>query len=307
MSIQQNIDNDFLTRNNINLFRHQAMNTIFELYITDEEKDYSSQAAHEVFKEIDIIENDLSKFLPNSDISNINNMPINDQLIVGEHAFECLKDCEELYNITSGVFNVALGRIINHWKENEQPDPQSNTENDYPAEFALLLNDKKFGVAKKSNVLIDLGGYGKGYAIDKSAELLKEWSINSFLISGGNSTVLAYDSESRIEGWPISISDPVNNNVLKQILIQNISVSGSGLVKGQHIIDPRNQQPSERIAAWAACQSAAWSDAFSTTFIIMDLEGIGKVCNDHKIDALLIGKDEKGISTESIGDMFTIV
>lgn len=307
MSIQQNINNDFLTQNNINQFRHNAMNTVFELYITNEEKDYSGQAAHEVFKEIDLIENDLSKFLPNSDISNINNLPINKRAIVGEHTFDCLKDCEKLYNITNGVFNITLGRIINSWKEKNNSDHTSQTDLNSVNQFPLLISDNDFGITKMADVLIDLGGYGKGYALDKTAELLKEWSIDSFMISGGNSSVLAYDPESRIEGWPISISNPDNNDELIRVTIQNISISGSGLSKGHHIIDPRIQQPPDRIAAWAACQSAAWSDAFSTAFMIMELEEINKVCDDYKIDALLIGKDENGISIESIGDRFALV
>ena len=108
-----------LTGKNLNVFRHKAMNTIFELYIAEEENDYSSQAAHEVFKEIDIIENDLSKFIPNSDISKINNLPENESVVVGEHAFDSLKDCANLYSMTNGVFNVTIGRIIDSWKEDE--------------------------------------------------------------------------------------------------------------------------------------------------------------------------------------------
>ena len=51
-----------------------------------------------------------------------------------------------------------------------------------------------------SPIRVDLGGVGKGYAVDRMAEMLKEWSIDLRLIHGGFSSVLALDAPRRLEG-----------------------------------------------------------------------------------------------------------
>ncbi len=304
MSILQNIDNEFFSAHNIRQFRHKAMNTMFELYIAGEEDNYASQAAHEVFKEIDIIENDLSKFIPGSDISKINNSPVNTAVVVGEHAFEALSDCRQLYEITSGSFNVTIGKLIDKWKEgvihenNEEDDDISHNQ------FPLIINDTDFSIIKISGISIDLGGYGKGYGLDKAAEMLKEWSVGSFLISGGYSTVLTYDSGESIKGWPVSISDPSGKSDPKILSIRNTSLSSSGMEKGRHIIDPKSQNAAPRKAVWTACHSAAWSDAFATALMILDIDEVSKICNEYKIDALLMEENGEGIRMNTFGDTF---
>ncbi len=64
--------NNHIENKNIHRFSHQAMATIFEIIIVLDDKDYGEQAAAAVFTEIDRLEDELSRFNPNSDISKIN-------------------------------------------------------------------------------------------------------------------------------------------------------------------------------------------------------------------------------------------
>ena len=58
-------------------FSHEAMATIFELILIHEDEHYVGQAAVAAFEEVDRLEGELSRYIENSDISRINNLPAN--------------------------------------------------------------------------------------------------------------------------------------------------------------------------------------------------------------------------------------
>jgi thiamine biosynthesis lipoprotein len=134
-----------------------------------------------------------------------------------------------------------------------------------------------------SPMQVDLGGIGKGYAVDRMAELLCDWSIDTALISGGYSSVLALDAPAGTKGWPLTLSDPANRKkILARPYLQRRALSGSGLQKGGHIIDPRTARPVKgKRAAWACAPDAATADALSTAFMVMTPDEIEKYCLRH--------------------------
>ena len=68
----------------IHRFSHEAMATTFEIFIQCEDAHYAQQAAHAAFRELDKLEQELSRFIENSDISRINNLSANQSLRIGE-------------------------------------------------------------------------------------------------------------------------------------------------------------------------------------------------------------------------------
>ena len=143
------------------------------------------------------------------------------------------------------------------------------------------------------DVKIDVGGIGKGYAIDQMARQLKEWGIKTALIHGGFSSVLAIGSPLDFKGWPVTISDPYKpEQLLISLRLKDCAISGSGLQQGMHIIDPRTAKSIEdRFAAWAVGSDAATADGLSTALMIMSQEQIEQYCLKHgDVKALLAGK-----------------
>jgi thiamine biosynthesis lipoprotein len=147
-------------------------------------------------------------------------------------------------------------------------------------------------------VRLDLGGFGKGYALDKMAELLADWEIDSFAMHGGQSSVLFGDAPGDI-GWPITISDPFDDyRVMREFHLAHIAIGGSGLIKGRHIIDPRTAQPLENDrAAWAFAPTAAGADGLSTTFMLLSLQEIADLCGEYpQLSAIIIQKNMEPIA-----------
>lgn len=267
-------------------FSHYAMATVFEIFIIHDDANYAQQAAWEAFYELDRLEQDLSRFIENSDISRINNLSMNQSVQIGLDTFECLKQCAHLYKTTNGAFDITIGSLLKFWSNRGQLSTLPSIEDLNIARqnigmHFLQLDETNFKVRLLSNsICIDLGGFGKGYAIDQMSELLQEWEIESALIHGGSSSVLTLAAPPGEKGWPLTINSPRDSKqTLEHLYLQHRALSGSGLRKGRHIIDPRTGQPAEsKLAAWAFAPGAATSDALSTAFMIMTLEEIEKYC-----------------------------
>jgi len=145
-------------------------------------------------------------------------------------------------------------------------------------------------------VRVDLGGVGKGYGVDRMAEMLREWSIDRALIHGGFSSVLALDAPRDMRGWPVTLSHPDDRNrTLARLDMEHVAVSGSGVEKGQHIIDPRLARPVEgRLATWSIVSDAARADALSTAFMVMTPKEVESYCTANpKVRGLLIVQSEE--------------
>ena len=115
----------------------------------------------------------------------------------------------------------------------------------------------------------DLGAIGKGFALDRMAGVLREWSCESFLLVAGGSSILAGNAPPGTAGWLCGLAD---DHSPRHYRLKNCSLSGSGLaVKGPHILDPRTGKPALRQnRAWALSETAAESDALSTACMVLD-------------------------------------
>jgi thiamine biosynthesis lipoprotein len=281
-------------------FSHEAMATTFEVMVVHEDTRYAQQAATAAFDELDQLEGDLSLFIENSDIARINNLPSNRPLPIGPAAFDCLQLSARIYAETSGAFDVTIGSLMACWlgedKTLRSPSKkQLNIARQHTGMHLIKLDESQHTAELlASPVQVDLGGIGKGYALDRMAELLREWNVDNALIHGGFSSILALDKPPGTKGWPLTLSNPADRRKkIARIDIENRAVGGSGLQKGEHIIDPRTAKPVEdKSAAWACANDAATADALSTAFMIMAPDEIEQYCQCHpKVLAMVVLKD----------------
>lgn len=282
--------NNAFDSENIHRFSHKAMATIYELVIELDDKIYAEQAAKAAFDEIDRLEKELSRFLPNSEISLINSLKQKETIVLGEDTLKCLSQCLSLAELTNGAFDISLGRLKDNISVGNVSQINLN-------EKFILDNTEHSITVLTEDLDIDLGGFGKGYALDKICELLIEWEIENAFFHGGGSSVISLGRLTGLEGWPISLSNPNNpSQTILDIMLRDFSISASGIRKGDHIINPQNfEAVTERNAAWVVAESASVSDALSTAFMIMSKDEILNICeNEEGIEALIIddGKSE---------------
>ncbi|MFO0838029.1 MAG: FAD:protein FMN transferase [Phycisphaerae bacterium] len=116
---------------NIEYFEHQAMACTWGLFIGDPSPVYARQAARAAFTEIDRLEQELSRFVPHSDIALINAQAGGDWVPVGMDALECLMMAEEVWRQTGGAFDPTIGALLRAGEHRPPPGAQSN--DDVPA------------------------------------------------------------------------------------------------------------------------------------------------------------------------------
>jgi thiamine biosynthesis lipoprotein len=295
------VKSDWDSITGVRRFSHEAMATTFEIFILHEDGHYAHQAAQAAFDRLDQLEQDLSRYVENSDISRINNLAAGQSLRIGLDTFECLQLSRRIHAETNGAFDITVGSLMSCWLNQDKtlrvPSKEElNLARQRTGMGLLKLDESQYTVELfRKGIQIDLGGIGKGYAIDKMTELLREWSIDVALIHGGYSTALGIGSPRGTKGWPVTISNPHNlKQTLAGLCLQNQAISGSGLQKGRHIIDPRRQEPVKgSSAAWVCAREAATADALSTAFMVMSPDELRQYCSRHKDVLAMVILEEK--------------
>jgi thiamine biosynthesis lipoprotein len=184
---------------------------------------------------------------------------------------ECLIIARHAYELTGGAFDASLGTGLDS------------------LDFGFESSEVR---ATRDGVKIDLGGVGKGYAVDLMAELLEEWGVERALVHGGFSSVLALEPPSGHDGWPLTLSTPgAQSRVFARVAPRQTAMGASGVRKTDHIVDPRTGTPVRaRIAAWVSMPrprpttdgprlaAAAMSDALTTAFMMLPVDEIEELC-----------------------------
>jgi thiamine biosynthesis lipoprotein len=251
----------------VHRFSHDAMATVFEVRCVHEDPRYARQAADAAFALVDLLEQQLSRFVANSDISRVNALTAGRATRVSPTTLECLAVARHLYDLTSGAFDVSIGTGL----ESLELDPDTHAVH-----------------ARSDGVRLDLGGIGKGYAIDRVAELLGEWDVRESLVHGGFSSVLALEPPPGHDGWPLTLSAPGGGETLVRLQARRRAFSASGTRKGDHIRDPRTGRAVADRAAWVSIATgpsgggspAAVADGLSTAFMILAEEEIRDLCRE---------------------------
>lgn len=236
----------------IHVFKHHAMAAEFQVRLATADAGYAAQAARAAFDEADRLENLLSRFREHSDISAVARLVPGEGLRLSEPVFACLEIAWAMTAATAGAFSVAPAAL--------------KTQGTIPR---WSLHRENFSIRCAAGRLeFDLGAIGKGFALDRMAEILREWDCPAFLLVAGGSSILAGDAPAGAPGWSVGLG---NDNAEPRYWLTHASLSGSGTaVKGRHIFDPRTGEPAARLArAWALAPTAAVSDALSTAAMVL--------------------------------------
>jgi thiamine biosynthesis lipoprotein len=245
------------------------MNTTFEVRACHEDDGYAAQAAHAAFGLLDRLEQELSRFVPNSDVSRINELEGGRSTPVSASTLECLLIARQLYELTGGAFDVSIGTGL---------------------EALELAPDEHTVRAHAAGVRLDLGGIGKGYAVDRMAAVLEEWGVERALVHGGWSSVVALEPPPGDEGWTLKLgAHGPSPAVLERMRARQRALSASGTRKREHILDPHTGRPVARGAIWVVLprgldggrSPAAIAEGLSTAFMVLPEEAVAAFCRSN--------------------------
>lgn len=239
-------------------------------------------------------------------------------VVVEREIIELLKMSKDMYDRSEGKVNIAMGSVLSIWhdyRDMGRSDPENaklpkmndlKKANLYTDISQMIIDEEASTVfLKNPNMSLDVGGIGKGYAVQKTVEYIKEeLSVEHMLISvGGN--VCAIGGKLNGEKWTVGIQNPDLESekvYVGKVKISDLCVVTSGdyqryyEVAGKrycHIIDPDTLMPADYFASVTIiCKDSAAADAMSTAVYNMTIEeGMEFVNAQDCLEAMWVLKD----------------
>ncbi len=262
------------------------MATRFELVLHGDDPVRLRAAGEEALEEIRRVEAQLSFYKADSEIIRINACAARAAVRVEPRLFRLLERCAALSAATEGAFDITVGPLMRVWRfvGDGGGVPATSLLEAARAQTGIHhveFNESDFTVRfSRPGVEIDLGGYGKGYAIERAIDLLRENGARSALLHGGTSSVAAIGTPPCGDGWKVELSDPLKggdqpaiislaDNALSVSAAHGKSFTVDGRTYG-HIIDPRSGEPvSVAQAAAVRGPSAADCEALSKALLVL--------------------------------------
>jgi thiamine biosynthesis lipoprotein len=273
----------------------------------------STAAAETALDEIDRLESQLTIYRGESEVSQLNQRAPLEAVPVEENLFQLLELSQRLSAETDGAFDVTAGALVKAWgfyrAPRRVPEAMELADARSRAGMRHVVLDAKRRTVRylRPGLEINLGSIGKGYALDRAAELLGDrWGIASGLLHGGHSSVYAMGTEpGNPNGWTVGLCHPWRpERRLALLRLRDRALGTSAATfrsleyygrKLGHILDPRTGWPAEGIAsASALAPTAAEADALATAFYILGVKKTRAYCETHPgIGAVLLPDGEE--------------
>jgi len=295
--------------------KRYAMGTVFEIVIYDDDLSRADAAARAALDEAVRLDSVMSNYKPDSELSRMNRSAHGEPVPISHELYEVIERSLFYSRISGGQFDISVGPVVDLWKAALAGDSPPSAADQAAAlrcvgyqKIELLPPDH---IQFHSDCMrLDLGGIGKGYAVDRMAELLKARGIRRAYIDAGGSTIYAMGAPPRANAWSVRLRDP-SGKLHPQIMLTNSSVSTSeqsapSLLEGDkpgHIVVPGTGKPLDtRYAVSVKAASATDSDALSTTLLLLGPEkGAALLETLYRVSAIWIDSDgRRTVAGESL-------
>ena len=281
------------------------MGTVFEIAAYDQSPEHASNAIEKAFQEIIRLDDLMSNYKPDSALSNLNRSAHFHPEKVPPDLYSVIEQALQFSRLSDGRFDISVAPLVNLWKaalRGEGAPSQAQQE-----EVRRCVGYEKIELIppdqisfRSSCLQLDLGAIGKGYAVDRAAEVLHSLGIRDALVNAGGSTIFAMGSPPGQTAWLVHLRDP-SNKIDPQVMLRDASVSTSeqtapsllGNDSAGHIIDPATGMPLKTVFAVSAIsRTATVSDALSTTLLLLGpKKGKELIKSTSDVSAIWISQD----------------
>lgn len=233
------------------------------------------------FDEVRRVDRLLSNYKAESELSRINREAGRRPIRVSTEMANLLANCLRYSAASEGAFDITVGALVKAWGfykgDGSMPRPWTLWWARRNSGYRHLEVDPDENTVRfrRSGLLLDPGGIGKGYAVDRAITVLREYGIESALVGSGNSSIYALgEPPDGNGGWSLDVrspdSEPAATVTLKD---EALSTSGSyekyfeeGGKRYGHILDPRTGSPAASLRAVSVIaprtvDTEAWSTA----------------------------------------------
>jgi thiamine biosynthesis lipoprotein len=258
-----------------------AMGSTYSVVLYGVERARLESAVDAAFDEVRRLDRMLSNYRKDSELSEVNRYAAERPVKVTPELFGLLSACGEYSRRSDGAFDISVGPLMKVWGfykgSGRLPGKAEVARALQQVGYRKILLDAETRTVRfaQAGVELDPGGIGKGYAVDRMVEVLKENGITSALISAGGSSIYGMGAPgSQPQGWEVKIRHPRDaRKTIEQLYLKDQSLSTSGsyekffVAEGKtysHIMDPRTGFPapgmlSVSVLAPKTLDSEAWT------------------------------------------------
>jgi FAD:protein FMN transferase len=286
----------------------RAMACEFEVQLAANRNDNSMEHVFEALDLVEALESQLTIYRDDSEVVRLNRRAAQEPVAVEARLFRLFRQAQELHQATAGALDITSGPLSEAWgfsrREGRVPaeDQIAEARERVGMQYVAFDDEQKTIEFRRAGMSVNFNSLGKGYALDRMAELLALHEIDGYLLHGGKSSVLARGNQpgSTGTGWRVGVRHPLRQSeTLAELVLRNqaLSTSGAGtqffIRRGRrygHILDPRSGYPAEGLySATVIAPTAAEAEGLSTAFYVMGPERAGEFCAARpEIAALLV-------------------
>jgi thiamine biosynthesis lipoprotein len=281
------------------------MGTLFDIQIVSADREAGTAALREAFKEVARIEELLSEYSEESEISAVNREAGRQPVVVGPELYGVVSRSIGASELTGGAFDITFATCGHLWsfREPRIPDEAEIAECLPRVGFRRLrLDDDRSSIfLPGSDMRIGISGIAKGYGVDRAAEVLEEHGFGDYIVDGGGDIRLAGSKGGR--PWKVGVADPRRpGELFSALTLDRGAIVTSGDyekfferdgIRYHHIIEPSTGRPARRsVAVTVIAPTAMEADALATgLFVVGPRRGLELVEGLEGIEALFFDPD----------------
>ena len=272
-----------------------AMATRFFMLIPDVDESTGDLLFQRIRQETDRIESKLSRFIAESELTRINRNAGRGTVKTDEEMFEILEACRYMSERTGGAFDITLRPLTEYWGRGGSGQTEDDLEKlkSMTGYQKVNLQPEMRGVSfEEERVELDLGGFGKGYALENVNTILQKNSVSGAFITFGESSILALGEHPAGGAWKVGIRnlrDPAAS--IHEFQVSGGSVSTSSNIRlddednlhhRKHVINPKTARPVENMKSVSvSAPSPILAEMFSTAALAMEDEEITELMQEY--------------------------
>lgn len=299
---------DLTPENRIRREMRFLLGTIVEITVKGEEETLAGKAIEQAFREIEKIDDLMSPFKEDSDISRLNRKGDQEPIKVSQDTFRVIRESLHFSKLSGGAFDITIAPLLNLWdsvRENKQlPGEQELKEVLALVNYRnILLDEEKRKVGFRGKGMnVNLGGIAKGYAVDRAIERLRYWGIKRAIVNAGGDIYLLGRPFDR-DFWAIGLRHPrKRGEILGVIKARDEAIATSGdyekyfILDGKrysHLLDPHTGKPVEgMLSVTVLAENTLKADGLSTAIFVLGpekglelanrLEGVEAIIISHR-------------------------
>jgi thiamine biosynthesis lipoprotein len=277
------------------------MGTTYTVVAYGRDQTFLSEVVGQVFEEIDQLDQQMSNYNPESELSAINRDAAQHDVTVSPQLFGLIQYSLRASQDSGGDFDITVGPLMKLWGF-------FRGQGRLPSQAEIDEVKKKIGfehvhldTARRTirfdapGMELDLGGIAKGYAVDQAAEIMRSSGVTAALISSGTSSIYALGSPPGERGWKVTVRDPYHEDKPADVFrLQNFALSTSGnyekffKINGKvycHIMDPHTGWPVQNmLSTVGAAPTGIATEALTKTFFVGGVEKSRQYLATHPND-----------------------